>query len=76
MNEQLLTRAEAAEYLRASGPRFFMTGDARRIPFAIVSKRALYRRADLDAWLESRLTEVGSAPVAAPAPAQGRRARA
>ena len=74
MNEQLLTRAEAAEYLRASGPRFFMTGDARRIPFVIVSKRALYRRADLDAWLESRLTEVGSAPVAAPA--RGRWTRA
>ena len=41
MNEQLLTRAEAAEYLRASGPRFFMTGDARRWPVVIVAKRAL-----------------------------------
>jgi hypothetical protein len=61
-----LTREEAALYLRMSpitlqcwaargtGPRYCRSGDKRG--------RVLYRRADLDAWLESRAVGATVAP--------------
>ena len=47
---------EAASYIRLSKPtleRLRLTGDGP--PYAKLGKAVRYRRADLDAWLESRL---------------------
>jgi len=57
MTEGLLTEREAAPYLSLSTvtlQRLRLTGDGPR--FAKLGKAVRYRRADLDSWIESRLT--------------------
>ena len=68
MNEQQnsITPRKAAQYLgiseaalrlwrsRGEGPRYFRAGD----------KLVRYRRADLDGWIESRLSGTGGIPTA------------
>ena len=57
MNDLMDTR-EAAAYLRLGKPtieRFRMTGEGPR--YAKLGGAVRYRRCDLDAWLESRLTQ-------------------
>lgn len=52
----ILDTPEAASYIRLSKPtleRLRLTGDGP--PYAKLGKAVRYRRADLDAWLESRL---------------------
>ncbi len=53
-----LPREEAAEYIRISPKTlaFWAHSGKHRdeLPFARIGKRAYYRRADLDRWLESR----------------------
>lgn len=68
-NDAPLTREEAARYLRMSpvtlqcwaargyGPRYCRSGAKRG--------RVVYRRADLDAWLESRSVSPSTGVVAA-----------
>jgi hypothetical protein len=70
-----MTRAEAAKYLRLSpitltcwaargtGPRYCRSGKTRG--------RVVYRRADLDAWLESHSVSPSSGVAAADAGGQG-----
>lgn len=70
MNEEhMLAPRQAAKYLgisdaalrlwrsRGEGPRYFRAGD----------KLVRYRRADLDSWIESRLSEPKQNPGSAPA---------
>lgn len=53
----VLTTLEAARYVRLGKPtleRFRISGEGPR--YAKLGGAVRYRRADLDAWLESRLT--------------------
>ena len=57
MAPDILDTPEAASYIRLSKPtmeRLRLTGDGP--PYAKLGKAVRYRRVDLDAWLESRLT--------------------
>jgi excisionase family DNA binding protein len=62
MDYDVFTTAEAARYVRLGKPtleRFRITGDGP--PYCKLGGAVRYRRADLDAWLESRLTASTSA---------------
>ena len=58
----LLDESEAAQYLTlASGTLSVWRSTGRySIPFVKVGRRVRYRRADLDAWLESRTRSSGA----------------
>ena len=61
-NNLILTTPEAAQYVRLGKPtieRFRLTGEGPR--YAKLGGAVRYRRCDLDAWLESRLTSSTSA---------------
>jgi len=56
---QYLTTREAAEYLTLSKETLALDRAKRtlNIPFATLGRRILYRREDLDAYVESKLTK-------------------
>ena len=56
---QYLTTREAAEYLTLSKETLALDRVRRtlNIPYAKVGSRVLYRREDLDAYVESKLTK-------------------
>jgi hypothetical protein len=64
----LLTRTEAAEYLRRS-PRGF---DRLRLPRVVIDRHPLFLKADLDKFIQSKRTM----PVTAPMPAVRSRGKA
>jgi excisionase family DNA binding protein len=47
-----LTVAEAADHLRCSTGRVYQLVSARRIPFQKDGSRVLFRRSEVDAWVE------------------------
>lgn len=62
MAPDILDTPEAATYIRLSKPtleRLRLTGEGP--PYAKLGKAVRYRRADLDAWLASRLIRSTSA---------------
>ena len=62
---ELLTRAEAAEYLGTT-PGTLATWactQAVRVPYVKVGRSVRYRRRDLDRWLESRLVNADALEV-------------
>lgn len=62
MNTDIMTTTEAAQYVRLGKPtieRFRVTGEGPR--YCKLGGAVRYRRADLDAWLEGRLTSSTSA---------------
>lgn len=57
MTPDIMTTAEAAEYVRLGKPtleRFRVTGEGPQ--YCKLGGAIRYRKSDLDAWLESRLT--------------------
>lgn len=56
MKTDLLTRKEAAEYLRVSYGTLAVWASTGRhdLPYTMVGGRAMYRKSTLDAWLKSR----------------------
>lgn len=56
VQSDLLTRKEAAAYIRKRPQTLALWHSTRRyaIPVIKVGRSAMYRKADLDAWLESR----------------------
>lgn len=56
----ILSRPQAARYLQVT-PRWFARGDGAVIPHARIGRDIRYRLADLDAYLDSRVSE--PAPV-------------
>lgn len=58
----LLTRREAAEYLRRS-PRGF---DRLRLPRVVIDRRPLFLKSDLDQFIQKKRHEPSAAPTAAP----------
>ncbi len=57
MTTDILTTKEAADYVRLGKPtleRFRISGDGP--PYCKLGGAVRYRKADLDGWLESRLT--------------------
>lgn len=50
--DRWLTVAEAAEYLRCSTGRIYQLVSARRIPYSKDGSRTLFRRSELDRWVE------------------------
>ena len=58
MTTEILNTKEAANYVRLGKPtleRFRISGDGPR--YCKLGGAVRYRRADLDAWLESRLVQ-------------------
>ncbi|MEO5344309.1 MAG: helix-turn-helix domain-containing protein [Gammaproteobacteria bacterium SHHR-1] len=55
-NPNLLTEAEAAEYIGVAAGTLTVWRSTGRyaLPFAKVGRLVRYRRSDLDSWLESR----------------------
>ncbi len=47
-----LTVAECAEHLRCSTGRIYQLVSARRIPYSKDGSRTLFRRSQIDAWIE------------------------
>ena len=61
---EILTTTEAADYCRLGKPtleRFRLTGNGP--VYLKIGGAVRYRRADLDAWLETRLTRSTSEPA-------------
>jgi excisionase family DNA binding protein len=68
MNHDIMTTAEAADYLRLSKPtleRARVSGDGPL--YCKLGGSVRYRRADLETWLQSRLTASTSANHQQPA---------
>ncbi len=66
MNSELLTTVEAAQYVRLGKPtleRIRVKGEGPL--YCKLGGAVRYRRADLDAWLESRLVSSTSAAATA-----------
>lgn len=54
-NDPLMTVEEVAEYTRLSPATVRWLRHARRGPVAsVLGRRVLYRRSDVDAWIESQ----------------------
>ncbi len=53
----LLTRQEAMDYLRISKRTLDNLMRKRDIPFIKIGKKVLFRKADIDAWLESKVVK-------------------
>lgn len=51
-DDRWLTVAEAAEHLRCSRNRVYQLVSARRIPFSKDGSRTLFRRSQIDRWVE------------------------
>lgn len=51
--DRWLNVAEAAEHIRAKPQRLYALVSARRIPFHKDGSRLLFRRSEIDAWLEA-----------------------
>jgi len=64
MTPDIMTTAEAAEYVRLGKPtleRFRVTGEGPS--FCKLGGAVRYRKSDLDAWLDSRITRSTSMGV-------------
>jgi excisionase family DNA binding protein len=51
---ELLTRSEVMEYLRISRGTLDRLMKKREIPFIKLAQKVLFRKADIDRWLESK----------------------
>jgi excisionase family DNA binding protein len=54
-DKDLMERAEVMEYLRISRGTLDKLQKRREIPFAKIGKKVLFRKRDIDAWLESKI---------------------
>lgn len=54
-DKDLWERAEVMEYLRISRGTLDKLQKRREIPFAKIGKKVLFRKADIDRWLEDRM---------------------
>ncbi len=52
-----LTKAEAAEYMRVSRATVDRLMKSRGLPFIKLEKKVLFRKKDIDAFLEKRLVK-------------------
>ena len=53
MQNDLMTKAEVMAYLRISKQTLDKMMKAREIPFFKLKRKVLFRRSELDRWLES-----------------------
>ena len=56
-SRELLTRAEVMEYLRISRGTLDRLMKKREIPFIKLDQKVLFRKRDIDAFLEKRLVK-------------------
>lgn len=56
-DRDLMTKAETTEYLRISRGMMDRLMKRRDIPFAKIGKKVLFRKADVDKWLESKIVK-------------------
>lgn len=54
MERELLTKAELMEYLRISRGTVDKLIKRREVPFIKLGKKVLFRKKEIDAWLESK----------------------
>jgi len=52
-----MERAEVMEYLRISRGTLDKLQKRREIPFAKIGKKVLFRKRDIDAWMESMIVK-------------------
>jgi excisionase family DNA binding protein len=65
-NRDLLSTSEAANYVgtRPHTLEVWRASGRYKLPFLKVGRLVKYRRADLDAWLESRVVNADAPPAA------------
>jgi len=54
MEKNFLTKKELQEYLRISHGMVDKLMKGREIPFLKIGKKVLFKKCDIDAWLESK----------------------
>ena len=54
MEKELITKAELMEYLRISRGTLDKLMRRHEIPFIKLGKKVLFRKREIDAWLESK----------------------
>jgi excisionase family DNA binding protein len=54
MEKELMTRTEAMRFLRISKRTLYLLMKTRDIPFFKLKRKVLFRRSELEAWLESK----------------------
>jgi excisionase family DNA binding protein len=54
-DSDLMERAEVMDYLRISRGTLDKLQKRREFPFAKIGKKVLFRKRDIDAWLESKV---------------------
>lgn len=52
--DDILTKTQVLEYLKISRGSLLRLMNAREIPYYKLARRVLFRKADIDAWLESK----------------------
>lgn len=52
--ERLLTRKDVMEYLRISHGTLHKLVKSRAIPFIKLERKVLFKKADVEAWLETK----------------------
>jgi excisionase family DNA binding protein len=57
MEPKFLTKKELEQYLRISHGTVDKLMKTRQIPFIKVGKKVLFRKADVDRWIESKLVK-------------------
>jgi excisionase family DNA binding protein len=61
---EVLTRAQVMDYLQISHGTLHKLIKAEGLPHARIGKKVLFRKADVDRWLESKVVRRPGRPVA------------
>lgn len=57
LGKDFLTKAEVMEYLRISRGTLDKLMQRRDIPFVKLEKKVLFRKRDIDVWIESKIVK-------------------
>ena len=52
--DEILTKTQVQEYLKISRGSLLRLMNAREIPYFKLARRVLFKKADIDTWLESK----------------------
>jgi len=61
VENDLLTKAETLKYLRISNRTLYLLMKRHEFPYIKLGKRVLFRRTEIDAFLESKTIRKGAA---------------
>ena len=52
--DEILTKTQVQEYIKISRGSLLRLMNAREIPYFKLARRVLFKKADIDAWLETK----------------------